>query len=164
MVEGEEWYLQGATAIPWFIHVPYKGASELIGRDMIVYYKGEDNRGYFNKKTELEGARGILENQKADGSYLNNAFYSEWKKRQEKLESEFADFSALDEKELLNKAREIAELLGEVWKKAAAIELFDPCGEKLLKEEMGRHNLALTSEELNALTPPLNPRLPKRKE
>jgi phosphohistidine swiveling domain-containing protein len=62
----------------------------------------------------------------------------------------------------LDKTKKIAEFYAGVWEKAPAIELFDPCGEKLLEEEMGKHGLALTPEELNALISPLEPTLAQK--
>ena len=159
MIEGKEWYWQGTIAIPWFVQIPYQAGRVLFGKDLIVYYKGEDNRGYFNKNVELENAKKVLAGQARDPEHIQNEWHGEWKRRQEALEAGFLDFGALSKAELLPKLKEIARLYSLVWEKAPMIELFDPWGEKLLGDEIGRHGLSFTREEITALTSSLEPTL-----
>lgn len=143
------WYRQGAATYPWFIFIPYTGHSIVFGSDnSFVYQNGYINYGYFNKDAELKIALSLLKKQKTNKKFLTNLI-KKWRKRAEQQLNfmKKTNLNAADH-ELIKSIKKIYKLMVDAWVFGILIEAFDPWGDKIISEELERHNIKLTHNEL----------------
>ncbi len=158
-IKSKQWYRQGAIAIPWFIHLPYIGARDMVGEEEIVTYEGRNNVGYLDKEFELGKIKKIIELQKK-GEYTQEK-RNLWREKTEETIKliENINFEELGDSKIIELCKKIGNDLLEEWRICSHIDMFDPWGEEIVEKELEKFGINLKEEELIALTSSPEPNL-----
>lgn len=162
-IKTKQWYRQGAMSIPWFIHLPYLGASVMVGEE-IVTYEGKNNVGYLDKEYELEQVKKVIELEKKE-EYIQEKRNLWREKSQETINRlEKSNFEELEDSEIVELSQKIGTDLLEEWEICSCIDAFDPWGEEIVEKELERFGVKLKEEELIAITSSPEPNLLQREK
>ena len=158
-IKANNWYRQGGELSFFYTFGPYKAMSKAIGyKNNIITQNGRVNIAYFDKKKENEIARRIVETVKKNDKFIYHHI-ADW----EKLNSRVLNFlakkfrkplSEWSDKELVENLSSVAELTLRCWENAILIEMFDPGGDKVLREIINKEDVDLSREEVVVLTSP----------
>lgn len=140
------WYMQGTPCVPFYGFDPYSTTYDRFGsKNALVYFVGDDNRGFFSKDYFDKETSVMIKKQKKNRDYIDS-IYNKWKSYanrfdllSKKLEKE--DINKFTKKQIADYLKKIREINYKLWYISLIHEIFDPDSEKILKEQLRGHKL-----------------------
>jgi phosphoenolpyruvate synthase/pyruvate phosphate dikinase len=112
-------------------------------KNVLVYHVGDDNRGFFAKEYYEKTTQAVIKKQKKNRDYVDR-IYKKWKfyitqilLLSKKLGNE--GIAELTKEQIADYLKKISHINYRLWYVSLIHELFDPEGERILKEEIKKY-------------------------
>lgn len=154
-----DWYMQGTPCVPFYGVDQYSTTFDVFGdKNALVYFIGDDNRGFFSKNYFNKVIPLFIEKQKKDAGFVDK-LYKKWRlyvNKFEKLANDLGkkDIGKLQKNEIDNYLKQFRDINHSSWCNALIHEILDPDGEIVLKEQVMKYGFNLPDDVIKDMIMP----------